>query len=140
MRHSMKLRNFLLLTASLVVLGTAGAQVTGILNYQGRVSVKSVNFTGTGRFKFVLVDGTTLSPGQTPLTLWNNDGIGAGGNEPLTAVELPVSSGLYSVTLGDKSLKNMAAAIPASVFQNPDVRLRVWFDDGVNGSQLEHIK
>ena len=51
-----------------------------------------------------------------------------------------MSSGLYSVTLGDKSLKNMAAAIPASVFQNPDVRLRVWFDDGVNGSQLEHIK
>ena len=37
--------------------------------------------------------------------------------------------------LGDTVLGNMIA-IPASVFANPDVRLRVWFNDGVNGSQL----
>ncbi len=30
----------------------------------------------------------------------------------------------------------MTSAIPASVWTNPDVRLRVWFNDGSNGSQL----
>ena len=37
--------------------------------------------------------------------------------------------------LGDTSLANMAA-IPASVWDHPNVRLRVWFDDGTTGSQL----
>jgi hypothetical protein len=39
------------------------------------------------------------------------------------------------VHLGDTTLTNMTA-IPASVFANADVRLRVWFNDGTNGSQL----
>jgi formylglycine-generating enzyme required for sulfatase activity len=39
------------------------------------------------------------------------------------------------VLLGDTTLTNMTA-IPPTVFANPDVRLRVWFDDGANGSQL----
>ena len=37
--------------------------------------------------------------------------------------------------LGDTSLANMTA-IPNAVFNNTDVRLRVWFNDGTNGSQL----
>ena len=37
--------------------------------------------------------------------------------------------------LGDTTLANMTA-IPTSVFQIADVRLRVWFNDGTNGSQL----
>jgi len=39
------------------------------------------------------------------------------------------------VLLGDATLANMTL-VPASVFMNADVRLRVWFNDGVNGSQL----
>ncbi|MGY8642507.1 MAG: formylglycine-generating enzyme family protein, partial [Verrucomicrobiales bacterium] len=50
---------------------------------------------------------------------------------PTGAVTLPVSKGLYSVLLG----ANMTP-IPNTVFANPDVRLRVWFDDGTNESQL----
>ncbi|MEO8613995.1 MAG: hypothetical protein ABI600_02555 [Luteolibacter sp.] len=38
-------------------LGAASAQVPQIINYQGRVSVGGVNFSGTGQFKFALVDG-----------------------------------------------------------------------------------
>ncbi len=57
------------------------------------------------------------------------------GDEPAVAVSLAVAKGLYSVLLGDVTLTNMAA-LPASVFANADVRLRVWFDDGVAGSQL----
>jgi hypothetical protein len=46
-----------------------------------------------------------------------------------------VTKGLYAVLLGDTTLANMTA-IPGSAFSNADVRLRVWFNDGTNGSQL----
>ena len=119
----------LLLLAAFLLAVSAPAQVPQLLNYQGRVAVDSVNFQGTGQFKFALVnaDGT--------VTLWSNDGTSNAGSEPATAVTLPVVKGLYSVLLGDLKLPNMTA-IPVGVFANPDVRLRVWFDDGVNGSQL----
>jgi hypothetical protein len=111
--------------------GTAPAQVPQLINYQGRVAVNNVNFDGTGRFKFALVNADA-----TPEIYWHNsadttpaDGV------PDTAVELTVTKGLYSVLLGDATLPNMAV-MPSTVFNHPDVRLRVWFDDNVNGSQL----
>ncbi|MDB4808999.1 formylglycine-generating enzyme family protein [Verrucomicrobiales bacterium] len=110
---------------SLVTL--ASAQVPQMINYQGRVAGGDppVNFDGNGKFKFALVNGT----GST--SYWSNDGTSAAGSEPTTAVTLPVTKGLHSVLLG----ANMTA-IPNTVFANPDVHLRVWFDDGTNGSQL----
>ena len=106
------------------------AQVPQIISYQGRVAVAGVNFNGTGSFKFALVNtnGTT--------TYWSNDGTSAAGSEPTAAVSLTVTKGLYSVLLGDTSLGANMTAIPASVWTNADVRLRVWFNDGTNGSQL----
>ncbi len=105
------------------------AQVPQVLNYQGRVAVGTVNFDGSGAFKFALVNagGTT--------TYWSNDGTSAAGSQPTAAVTLTVTKGLYSVLLGDTTLAGMTA-IPNSVFANADVRLRVWFNDGANGSQL----
>lgn len=119
------------LVALLVLLfaGSALAQVPQLLNYQGRVAVGTTNFTGTGQFKFALVNGN----GST--TYWSNNGSSTAGSQPTSAVSLPVSNGLYSVLLGDTSLANMTA-VPVTVFDNADVRLRVWFNDGVNGSQL----
>jgi len=119
----------LLIATLLLVAVPVAAQVPGILNYQGRVAVGTVNFDGSGTFKFALVntDGST--------TYWSNDGSSASGNEPTTAVTLTVTKGLYNVLLGDTTLTNMTA-IPASVFTNADVRLRVWFNDGTHGSQL----
>jgi formylglycine-generating enzyme required for sulfatase activity len=116
---------FLLLAAA-----TLPAQVPQLINYQGRVAVGAVNFNGPGLFKFALVNAT----GTT--TYWSNDGTSSAGSQPATAVSLAVSNGLYSVLLGDATLPNMTI-VPATVFTNPDVRLRVWFNDGtVNGSQL----
>ncbi len=110
----------------------AQAQVPGLVNYQGRVSVGTTNFNSppNGLFKFALTNST----GST--YYWTNDGTGSAGGQPTNAVSLTVSKGLYSVLLGDTSIANMTA-IPASVWANPDVRLRVWFDDGVpaHGSQ-----
>ncbi|MCX6840560.1 MAG: hypothetical protein NTX35_22480 [Verrucomicrobia bacterium] len=119
----------LLLAIVLAVSITAHAQVPQIIHYQSRVAVGSVNFEGSGLFKFALVN----TNGST--TYWSNDGTSTAGSQPTAAVTLPVSKGLYSVHLGDSSLTNMTA-IPASVFANADVRLRVWFNDGTNGSQL----
>ncbi len=68
------------------------------------------------------------------VTYWSNDGTSNDGSEPSAAVSLPVKKGLYSVLLGDANLPNMTI-VPATIFANPDVRLRVWFDDGVKGVQ-----
>jgi hypothetical protein len=99
-------------------------QVPAILNYQGRIAVSGTNFTGAGLFRFELVntDASTV--------YWSNDGSISG--TPQSAVPLTVSNGLYSVLLGGSNM----AAIPTSTFSNPDVRLRIWFDDGVHGSEL----
>jgi formylglycine-generating enzyme required for sulfatase activity len=111
---------------------TLYAQVPQILNYQGNIAVGTppVNFNGSGVFRFALVntDGTT--------TFWSNDGTSTAGSEPTAGVTLSVAKGLYSVLLGDTTLTNMTA-LPATVFTNTDVRLRVWFSDGTaNGSQM----
>ena len=108
---------------------TLRAQVPQIINYQGRVAVGTLNFDGSGSFKFALVNTNGT------VTYWSNDGTSIAGLQPTSAVTLTVVKGLYSVLLGDTALTNMTA-VPASVFNNADVRLRVWFNDGTNGSQL----
>ena len=98
---------------------TANAQVPQMINYQGRVTVGGTNFDGTGQFKLALVNG----PGN--VTFWSNG---------TAAVSINVTKGLYSVLLGDFTIPNMAV-LPATVFTNGNVRLRVWFNDGVHGEQ-----
>jgi len=95
----------------------AHAQVPQLINYQGRIAVGGTNFTGTGQFQFALVNNGASQ------TYWSN-GVGA--------VAVPVTKGLYSVLLGDVGMNS----IPSSVFTNSDVRLRVWFNDGVSGLML----
>ncbi len=99
-----------------------------VLNHQGRIAVDGANFSGTGQFKFALVNNTGNE------SYWSNDGSASNGAQPATAVSLPVTRGLYSVLLGDVGLANMIP-IPASIFENEDVRIRVWFNDGVHGFQ-----
>jgi len=122
---------FLILAATALALLPQALQaaVPQVLNHQGRLAVNGVNFEGSGQFKFALVNHTGN------VTYWSNDGTGSSGSEPAAAVTLAVSKGLYAVLLGDVSVPNMTA-VPTSVFENADVRLRVWFDDGSNGSQL----
>lgn len=106
----------------------APAAVPQLLNHQGRIAVNGTNFEGTGQFKFALVNST----GST--TYWSNDGTSTAGSQPTAAVSLPVVKGLYAVLLGDTALANMTT-LPTTVFENADVRLRVWFNDGTNGFQ-----
>ena len=117
--------NVLILAVFLAAL-PATAQVPGIISHQGKVTVGGTNYTGTGLFRFALVNaaGTT--------TYWSNDGTSSG--EPTAAVSLTVTRSVFSVNLGDIALTHMTT-IPASVFSTDPVYLRVWFNGG-NGSQL----
>ena len=112
-----------------LMLQLPAAAVPTLLNHQGRMAVNGVNFEGTGQFKFALVNATGT------VTFWSNNDTSTAGSQPTAAVSRPVTKGLYSVLLGDTSLTNMTA-VPASVFDNDDVRLRVWFNDGPTGFQL----
>lgn len=126
----MNITTFLL--TSILLLHTASSLVAGvpqIINQQGKVSVGTTPFTGTGQFRFALVN----SDGST--SFWSNDGTSTAASQPIAAVSLPVVNGLYVAPLGDATITNMTA-VPTSVFNNADVRLRVWFNDGTNGSQL----
>jgi len=118
-----------------IILGAAmspplRAAVPHTVPFQGRVLVQGVPFQGTGQFKFALVnpDGSQ--------TFWSNsedtspvDGV------PDIAVNLEVTKGLYSVLLGDTTVPNMAGNLTPSVLALGEVRLRVWFNDGVRGFQ-----
>ncbi len=116
----MKTKKRALFAVLAFVSSCAFAQVPGVINYQGRVVVNGTNFTGTGQFQFALVNGAGGA------TLWSNG---------TSAVSVPVDKGLYAVLLGDAALPNMTV-IPAGVFANSDVRLRVWFDGGSGLQQL----
>jgi len=111
----------------------AYAQVPLMINYQGKLEMSGSAFNGAGYFKFALIDDATA-----PTTnYWTNDGstVSAGG-EPTSAVSLPVNLGLFSVKLGNTDLTNMSA-LPASIFTNSTLYLRVWFSgDGVAFEQL----
>ena len=112
-------------TATAVLAGDAVTSVT--INSPGS------GYTGTPSVTF----GDPPPPVQSTgyVSYWSNDGTSNAGSEPTASVSLPVKKGLYSVLLGDATLANMST-VPATIFSNPDVRLRVWFDDGVNGFQL----
>ena len=118
------------LSLALAAAATTFGQVPGLISHQGKVTVGSTNYTGTGLFKFGLVNAA----GNT--TYWSNDGTSSGGTEPAAAVSLAVAHGIFSTTLGDTNVANMTQTIPASGFSTDAVYLRVWFDDSVNGSQL----
>jgi hypothetical protein len=96
---------------------SAGAPT--MVSYQGQVKVAGVPYNGTGYFKFAIWSG---SGGNE----WTNDGMASGGGEPAAAVSLPVDNGLFNVLLGDALLTNMTA-LEASVFDEPERYLRVWF-------------
>ena len=110
------------------VVGPVHAAVPQMINHQGRVVADGVAHNGNGYFKFSLVnkDGS--------VTYWSNDGSGSEGSEPTAAVTLTVTNGLYAVLLGNTDLFNLSE-LPLAATDHEDVRLRVWFNDGIRGSQ-----
>ena len=98
-----------------------------VVAYQGEVHVGGTPYSGDGYFKFAIVNAT----GST--TYWSNDGTSTAGGEPVAAVRLSVSDGLFSILLGDTTPSGMTEPLDASVFGDPDRSLRVWFSGSASG-------
>ena len=126
MRRQIMRHYVIALTAILQLPFVALADFPQQINHQGVIRVGGLPFSGTGLFKFAIVD-----PEPVETVLWSNDGTLG---EPLASVSIQVAGGIYSVILGDIDIPNMTA-IPSNVFDDNDVTLRIWFDDSIHGEQ-----
>ena len=124
----MKLKALIIgIIVSIVFIGTLGADDV-MFNYQGRVKIQGQFFTGTGQFKFAIINNAGN------VTLWSNDGTSTAGGEPTASVPITVTDGIFNVMVGDTDLGMQA--INRSVFNHPNqIKLRIWFSDGVHGFQ-----
>ncbi len=95
-----------------------------MVNYQGVVQVNGTPFSGTGYFKFAVVDdGGSI--------VWSNDNTTSG--EPVTPVELTLNEGRFHVLLGDTSVTGMSETLGPSAFAGTERFLRVWFSQAETG-------
>jgi hypothetical protein len=111
--------------------GSAEAGAPTVVSYQGVVTVTGSPYSGTGYFKFAVVDaaGTT--------SYWSNDGTSSGGGQPTASVALAVAGGQFMVLLGDTTLAGMTQALTPEAFTGTERYLRVWFSaDGSAFTQL----
>lgn len=113
-----------------------GAQAIVTISPEGTVIGIQVTQGGSGYSPSPEVTISPPPPNIVTTTYWSNDQSSTNGGEPINPVPLQVTRGLYSVPLGDNSLGPVMRTMDAADFAHPDLRLRVWFDDGINGSQL----
>ncbi len=121
-------------TAAMTITGGGGSGAAAHANISGGM-VTSITVDNPGNGLYTSTPTVTIAapPANiTYTTYWSNDGTSVAGSEPSAAVNVTVNSGLFTVVLGDTTLPNMAA-ISASLFNQPDLQLRIWFNDGVNG-------
>jgi hypothetical protein len=123
-------------TPAVTVTDSTGSNAVAIAHLTSG-AVTSVTVPNPGR-NYSASPTVTIAPpppNYAYVTYWSNDGSSTGGGEPGLAMPLLVNQGLFSVNLGDTGLSNMTAVIPPSIFTNSDVRLRIWFSDGVAAFQ-----
>ncbi|MEN3940926.1 hypothetical protein WJU23_06515 [Prosthecobacter sp. SYSU 5D2] len=115
----------------------AGASASAIVS-GGQVTQIVIVSPGSGYTSLPEVSVSPPVSGSADMvytTYWSHDGTSVAGTAPHSTLTLPVTKGLYSVLLGSPAVSGMSS-IPPSVFDHPEVYLRVWFDDGVHGMQL----
>ncbi len=113
--------------------GGSGATATATVS-GGVVTAIQVTDPGSGYTSTPTVTIAAPSADIAYVTYWSNDGTSSStGSEPIAAVGVGVTNGLFSVVLGDTTIATMTA-ISASLFTQPNLQLRIWFNDGVNGS------
>ncbi|HWX22605.1 MAG TPA: hypothetical protein VN578_22105 [Candidatus Binatia bacterium] len=113
--------------------GGGGSGASAVANVSGgAVSSITVLTPGSGYSSAPAVTVAPPPPNIAYTTYWSNDGTSVNGSEPANAVPVSVNNGLFTVVLGDTTLPNMAL-LAASVFAQPNLELRIWFNDGVHG-------
>lgn len=124
------------LTAPAVtVTGGGGSGAAAAAHLTGD-TVTSISVVNPGDGNYTGAPTVLIAPPPANIsytTYWSNDGTSVAGSEPSAAVSVAVSNGLFTVVLGDSTQPNMAA-VPAVIFSQPDLQLRIWFNDGVHGS------
>ena len=118
------------LLIALITTGAIFSELAGIerdtIVYRGNLTVDGQPFNGTAYFKFALLD-------LEGKPLWGNSPTDSQGI-PLQAIELAVTEGAYTVTLG--STDNEMVELPEIVVDAyPHLSLRIWFDEGEKGFQ-----
>jgi hypothetical protein len=111
--------------------GGSGATATAVVSGGAVTAINPVS-PGGGYTSTPTV--TLAPPPETILftTHWSNDGTSSAGNQPTAAVTTSVTNGLFTLGLGDTTLANMAT-LAATVFNQANLQLRTWFNNGVNG-------
>jgi hypothetical protein len=108
----------IVILAIFIVAGTAWANPVAELDYQGKILISDLPFTGPGYFKFAISDALSST------NYWSNDG--SFSLEPASPVTGSVYNGVFSMNLGDSTMN----AINPNIFHNGnDLYLRVWFSD-----------
>ncbi|HWY76576.1 MAG TPA: hypothetical protein VN281_13210, partial [Verrucomicrobiae bacterium] len=109
---------------------TATAMISG-----GAVTNITINNSGAG---YATAPSVLIAPPPPLLAFvsyWSNDGTSFNGSEPVSAVSVGVTNGLFTVVLGDPTagMVTMDSSLFAS---QPNLQLRIWFNDGLNGSAV----
>ncbi|NCC49982.1 MAG: hypothetical protein EOM20_02075 [Spartobacteria bacterium] len=95
---------------------SVGADPVTELDYQGKVLISDLPFTGPGYFKVAIADELSTT------NYWSNDG--SVSLEPASSITGSVYNGVFSFTLGDATMN----PIDKDIFNNGnDLYLRVWF-------------
>lgn len=101
------------------------SDVPSAINHQGVILVNGTRYSGSAQLKFAILDPDSGTNVWSSSADANSDGI------PDSAVTLTVADGVYSVRLGASPMN----ALPAGIFADGNLKLRVWFDDGTHGFQ-----
>ncbi len=116
------------------IYGGGGANAAGTANISGG-AVTSITVANPGNGRYTSAPTVTIAPPPADIsytTYWSNDGTSADGSEPSASVSVAVNNGLFTVVLGDTTQPDMMA-INATLFNQPNLQLRIWFNDGANG-------
>jgi hypothetical protein len=125
------MKGLLAALAVVCVLGVVRVSAQEVeFNYNGRVKVNGLMFSGQGQFKFALVS----KDGEA--TFWTNDGLTTSTAMPTATVMVDVTDGFFSVNIGDAELPGMAVLIKDVFARDEDMYLRVWFNDGTRGFEM----
>jgi hypothetical protein len=113
--------------------GGSGASASATIS-NGVVIAISVNpgGNGSGYSSAPTVTVASPPPDLAYLTYWSNDGTSVAGSEPAAEISIGVTNGLFTVVLGDTTIPNMSA-ISAVLFNQANLQLQIWFNDGVQG-------
>jgi hypothetical protein len=119
---------------TVTITGGGGSGATASATVSGGV-VTAINpvSAGTGYTSTPTVTVVPPPDATTYVTYWSNDGTSVNGSEPADAISASVNNGLFTMVLGDTQVANMMAIDP-SLFTQPKLQLRIWFNDGVHGS------